>query len=342
VGKARRNSARCCPAGKAVPQICVRREPSLRPASTVHLLAEDRAHRELEAIPAAGRAQAGPLGDQRRQQRVLCQMRVDRRDVGAKVEHAADAPDDGGQGAHRREADACAEARPVRQVDDLDRPHEAILQHGPAIGVGLDPLDAVDRARLQEREHRVPVVRRTVGEAHGDADLADRAFGQGMHRFPPQRAWRPLEQLLEGLVEAPHAAEPGGQRDLRHRQAGVVDQLLGEQHAPGLRHGDGRGAEMLVEQAPQLPLADAEPLGPAHRRSRRRRRAHPPRSAPGRARRCSTCRATSRDQGRSPGGSAGTDGSRLPARRPRSRRTGSSRTWPSAPGRSAGNRSRSR
>ena len=40
-----------------------------------------------------------------------------------------------------------------------------------------------------------------------------------------------------------------------------MDQLLGEEHAARLRHRDGRRAEVLLEEAPQLPLADAEPLG---------------------------------------------------------------------------------
>ena len=40
-----------------------------------------------------------------------------------------------------------------------------------------------------------------------------------------------------------------------------MDQLLGQQHAAGLGDGDRRGAEVLAEQPPQLPLADAEPVG---------------------------------------------------------------------------------
>ena len=77
----------------------------------------------------------------------------------------------------------------------------------------------------------------------------------------PQRARRAAEQPLKRLVEAPDAAEAGGERDLGHRQARLVDELLGEQHAPRLRHRDRRGAEMLLEQAAQLPLADAQPRG---------------------------------------------------------------------------------
>src|SRR5262249_45705685 len=56
-------------------------------------------------------------------------------------------------------------------------------------------------------------------------------------------------------------AEAGGQRYGGEGKARLVDQLLGEEHAAGLRHGDGRGAEMLLEKPTQLPAADAEPLG---------------------------------------------------------------------------------
>jgi len=40
-----------------------------------------------------------------------------------------------------------------------------------------------------------------------------------------------------------------------------VQQLLGEQHALRLCDGDRRGAEMVLEQSPQLPTADAKSLG---------------------------------------------------------------------------------
>ena len=40
-----------------------------------------------------------------------------------------------------------------------------------------------------------------------------------------------------------------------------MQELLGEQHAPRLGDGDGRGAEVLLEQPAQLPAADAQPLG---------------------------------------------------------------------------------
>jgi hypothetical protein len=68
---------------------------------------------------------------------------------------------------------------------------------------------------------------------------------------------------LEGLVEAADAAEAGGHRHLGHGQASLMDQLLGQQHPAGLRHRHRRGAEMLAEQAAQLPFADAQPVGEA-------------------------------------------------------------------------------
>ena len=40
-----------------------------------------------------------------------------------------------------------------------------------------------------------------------------------------------------------------------------MQQLLGEQHAARLCDGDRRGAEMALEQSPQLPTADAQPPG---------------------------------------------------------------------------------
>ena len=56
-----------------------------------------------------------------------------------------------------------------------------------------------------------------------------------------------MKQRLESLVEPAHAAEARCHRHLGHGQAGLLDQLLGEQHAPRLRDRDRRGAEVLAE-----------------------------------------------------------------------------------------------
>src|SRR3546814_7544732 len=55
------------------------------------LLAEDRAHRDLEAVPAAGHAQAGTLGDAARQQRVVGEYAMYRCRVGIQIEQSAHA-----------------------------------------------------------------------------------------------------------------------------------------------------------------------------------------------------------------------------------------------------------
>src|SRR5690349_17748902 len=56
------------------------------------------------ALPVAGRAQAGPLPDQRREPGIASEMAVDGGDVGAEIEHAADPRYDGRQRLYRGEA----------------------------------------------------------------------------------------------------------------------------------------------------------------------------------------------------------------------------------------------
>ena len=152
-------------------------------------------------------------------------------------------------------------AQRVRFGRVLDR-HGALRtveRDGAAVAILGDDLDPRDRAPAQEVQHRRPIVRRVI--AQQQRDLAARP---GRHVFgarAPQCARRAAEQRLKRLVEAADAAEAGGEGDLGHRQLGLVDELLGQQHAAGLRDGDRRGAEMLLEQPPQMALADAEPLG---------------------------------------------------------------------------------
>ncbi len=226
-----------------------------------HLLPEDGTHGQLEPVPAAGRAQAGSRGDQRRQQRILRQMGADLSYIRAEIEHPPHPRNDSWQRPQIGNTNIDAQALPLRQMADLDGAEFAVLGEGPAVAFAVDPLDARDRPRPQERQHRGPVIGRPVAQPHSHAISRHRSLAQRRNSLAAQRTRRPLEQPLKGLVESPHAAEAGGQRDLAHGQARIVDQLLGQQHAPRLRHRDRRGAEMLIEQAPQLPLADAKPRG---------------------------------------------------------------------------------
>ena len=122
-----------------------------------------------------------------------------------------------------------------------------------------DILDAGNRALPQEPDRRVPVVRWLIAQQQNKlAGSRQRKFRPG---GPAQFARRAAEQLPERLVETANAAEACGERHFGHRQMRLVNELFGEQHAPCLRDRDRRGAEMLLEQAPQLALADAEASG---------------------------------------------------------------------------------
>jgi hypothetical protein len=45
-------------------------------------------------------------------------------------------------------------------------------------------------------------------------------------------------ELLKSLIKSPDASKSAGERDLDHREIGLMNQLLGEQHAAGLRNCD--------------------------------------------------------------------------------------------------------
>src|SRR5437870_1655818 len=65
---------------------------------------------------------------------------------------------------------------------------------------------------------------------------------------------------MEGFVEPADAAKAGRQGDLHHRETRFVDQLLGQQHPPGLRDRNRRCAKMPPEEPPKVALADPQPL----------------------------------------------------------------------------------
>jgi hypothetical protein len=77
----------------------------------------------------------------------------------------------------------------------------------------------------------------------------------------PQLARRATEQREEGFVEAADAAESRSESDFGHRQARLMDKLLGEQDAPRLRYRNRRCAEVLAEQPAKLPLPETEAAG---------------------------------------------------------------------------------
>jgi hypothetical protein len=47
-----------------------------------------------------------------------------------------------------------------------------------------------------------------------------------------------MKQITKCLIESPQAAEAGRQRNFRHGHLRFMNQLLGEEYAARLRHGD--------------------------------------------------------------------------------------------------------
>jgi hypothetical protein len=61
-----------------------------------------------------------------------------------------------------------------------------------------------------------------------------------------------MKKLPEYFIEPPHAAESGREHNFSHRHSSFVNKLLGEKYTSRLRHRNGGGSEMLLEQSPEL------------------------------------------------------------------------------------------
>ncbi len=127
------------------------------------------------------------------------------------------------------------------------------------VDIVSDSLNAGNGACAQKRQHGLPIIGRPIGET----DRQRAGFALGAVAEMPQRRRRTPEHLQKSFVEPADAVEARRQRDLGHRQRCLVNQLLGQQHPPRLRHRDRRRPDMLAEQPPQLSRADAEPVGKA-------------------------------------------------------------------------------
>ncbi len=146
--------------------------------------------------------------------------------------------------------------RPVGQrhraiVAGEQSPHPVLVvgevERAQRVAVG-DDEQLADRGRVagQGQLHRS-----SFGDARAAQFLADASS--------PRAGGFAVDGAVE-FVEAADAAEPRGERDLGHRQLALVDQDVGGGEALGLGDGDRRRADMLAEQSPHLPLAEAEPV----------------------------------------------------------------------------------
>ena len=225
------------------------------------------------------------------------------------------------------------------QMRHLDASGKSIDSDGAQVGSVLDDFHAGDRARLQETEHGIPVIGRTIAQPQRHA-----GFRTGWRRwkFFAAMRWEADERGRENFVKSADTAESGRQRNFGHRHLRFVDQLLREENAPGLRHRDRRGAQMLNEQPPEVAFADAEAFRERFDAGVVAVKRAIAQSEQAREKPYSKFRARRPDRAPSPGGSAGRDEIRLPAPPPRNRRSGSSPASPCARGTPAGSRSRSR
>jgi len=160
-------------------------------------------------------------------------MLRDRHRIGRKVEHTAHPRNDrrksGELGkAHRRPqrvAGAALDRHGTMRAVEFDR---------PGVAISADGFDTRDRATAQELEHCRPVVGRVITQQKNDLTLRT---GRAIRTADaPQLARRATEQREEGFVEAADAAEPRRESNFGHRQAGLMNKLLGEEDAPRLRH----------------------------------------------------------------------------------------------------------
>ena len=78
---------------------------------------------------------------------------------------------------------------------------------------------------------------------------------------PPDLRGGAAEARPEEGVEAPQAAEPGGEGHLRHGQAAVLQQALRQGHAARLRQGHRRHAQLGDDGAAQVAAAHPQPGG---------------------------------------------------------------------------------
>ncbi len=190
-----------------------------------HLLAEDRPHGELKAVPCAGNTQAGLQRHSRGQLPVPPEDRIDLPRIGRQVEEAAHALHDVDEAAGWGERDAQDEAIGRRRQVDLDDTRCTVDHHAAAVTAVDHSLYAGSGAGSQKSEHRLPAIGRTEAQPQLQGP-AGRRCGAADGR--PQRARRLAAGLAEESVEPPQAAESRSKGDIGDRERRIQEQRAGE------------------------------------------------------------------------------------------------------------------
>ena len=288
-----------------------------------HLLAEDRPHRELEAVGGARHPPAGLLAHQR--PRAAGRPRGARpRPPGRRRGRAA-----GGSGRPRRPGRAGRRAAGWRARASAAGSSSTVAgavgqRQGAPVGRRRRPPRRRGRpAAPRNSTSPGPVERRAHGEAHRDRARACSTVGA--RPAPPQLGRRAGEHLPDGVVELADAGEARREGHVGERQVGRLDQQAGGLGPLGPGQRDRAGADLGGQLAVHVPLAVAEAARPARRRPRGRRRRRRSGAWPDRRGRPAGPTRATRAWRRA--GSACRPGTRPPGRRPRWRR---SARWPAS------------
>ncbi|KGX96357.1 putative dNA-O6-methylguanine--protein-cysteine S-methyltransferase [Burkholderia pseudomallei A79D] len=179
-----------------------------------HLLADDRAHDQLEARPRARHAQAGRGADERREPRVAREMRADRGRIGLQIEHRRKPRGECSVRMPRRialdERDKTALARMLAHRQRADR---AVMVDRAPIRAVPDRLDARNRAPREEAQHARPIVRRFERQLEHDA------VGPHGGRFDggAQAAWSTADSTDSPAARCASASRSAALRGKPHR-----------------------------------------------------------------------------------------------------------------------------
>src|SRR5947209_1516376 len=111
---------------------------------------------------------------------------------------------------------------------DFDGAGEPIKLDGAPITSVFHHFNAGNGTRLQMGKHGIPIIGWPIAQPEHHTCLRTCAAYRGLS---PQGAGRAMKEVAEYLVEAPHAAESGGERNFSHRHSRFVDELLGKKHA---------------------------------------------------------------------------------------------------------------
>src|ERR1700677_2874175 len=125
----------------------------------------------------------------------------------------------------------------------------SIEKNGTTVAAAFHHFNTRNRARREEGEHSVPVIRRAEAQAEQILIFLLRFF---FSRQPAYLGRSPMIDIANPGIESPYTTKTRSQRNLRHRQSSFVDQLFRKVQAPGARHSRRRRSKMFNEQAPQM------------------------------------------------------------------------------------------